>query len=166
MQNGSIKPVYPGAPLLAISQGAASKDVENGQHLGHCAALFCEHDAGAHYDHSLCFGLLCCILPVSAHFSQVVSAAGTALIESLALTVAVVACTLTNKGQCTWVDKVECTLVDKVERSLVDKTDCIRVGKVVCTVVDKEGGIWVDTGECTSKDKGGGIWADTGECTW
>ena len=69
MQKSSNKPVYPGAPLLAISQGTASKDVKDGQHFGHGTALFSKHDAGAHYDHPLGFGLLCRIFPVSTNFS-------------------------------------------------------------------------------------------------
>jgi len=158
MQKSNIKPVYPGAPLLAISQGAASKDVKDGQHFGHCTALFCKHDAGAHYDHPLGFGLLCRILPVSAHFSQVVSATGAALIEGLALAVAVVACTPSDKGECNLVDKVACTSLDNsIERTLVDKDDCIWVDKLECTSVDKGGGIVVDKGECT--------WLDVTECS-
>ena len=143
MQKSNIKPVYPGAPLLAISQGAAGKDIEDGQHFGHGTALFCKHNASAHYDHPICFGLLCRILPVSAHFSQVVSATGAALIEGLALAVAVVACTPSDRSESIYVDKGECRLVDRVECILVNKGDCIWVDKGECT--------WLDVTECSMR---------------
>lgn len=88
----------PGTPLLAIAQWSTSKDVEDGQHLGHGPALLGQYYTSTYNDHPFGFGLLSCALPVSAHFCQVVPAARAALVEGLALTVAVIAYTWANSN--------------------------------------------------------------------
>ena len=88
--------MHPGAPLLPIAQRAASKDVEDGQHLGEGTPFLGQHDAGAHYDHPVGLGLLCSSLPVPADLSQVVLPAVAAFIEGLVLAVAVVSCMHAN----------------------------------------------------------------------
>lgn len=102
-------PVDPGAPLLATAQRAASKDVEDGQHLCQSPTILGQHNTSANDDHPLGLGLLGSRLPVSAHLCQVVCPGVAALIEGLVLAVAVEAC-MAQRPTASAAQRMDCTL--------------------------------------------------------
>lgn len=91
-ENANAVPVNPGTPLLPRPQGAASKDVEDGQHLCKCPSILGQHNASSDDDHPLSVCFLCSCFPVSADLCQVVLPRAAVLVESLILAVAIEPC--------------------------------------------------------------------------